>query len=145
MSEYFSVQYRNWVLEDGKKVTGIIFGIMYRNFKIVHKEEYYHYLGDNDVRTLIRYTLDSIFCLINVANDQSKYKIHISDNEFVIIINRCLKDLKIKNPTVFIKTFGSMDVKVTIEDVRQCKKNHEVKMMRDTIRWKALESFFSGQ
>ena len=76
------------------------------------------YYGEKDTSRLIAYTMNVIWDVLKKLNKERNYQMYVYDHEFVTIINRCLREMKKYDAGCFIKIFGDINTKVTIEEIK---------------------------
>lgn len=117
LSNYFSLHTKKLISSENDKRIGITVSVMYKDqINVSYVMNLYY--GEKDTSRLIAYTMNVIWDVLKKLNKERNYQMYVYDNEFVAIINRCLREMKKNDAGCFINIFGDINTKVTIEEIK---------------------------
>lgn len=141
LTDYFTLSFRN--LKSDKSLNGIAFKLLYKGIDLGIDEIILN-KRNPEIQYLIYRLILKIETLISNVNKNSEYAVHISNQEYVNLVNRCLKDLRNNNTGAMVSILGNSNIKISVNDVDKAINDLISVKQRSERKTYALNSLFTG-
>ena len=141
LTDYFTLSFRN--LAPNKTVNGIAFKLLYKGIDLGIGEIILN-KRNPEIQFLLYRIIQEIDTLISDANKTNEYAVHISNQEYINLVNRCLNELRDNNAGAMMLIFGKSNIKVSNEDVNKVMEHIAFIKRRDVRLRNTYNSLFTG-